>query len=248
MRKLFPYTLCLFFLFSFNSEGFKEEQLRYSRVRQAYKEKGSLLQQNLDAKNIKHNELELYIRAFKTEKTMELWGKDDSLNQFVLLKSYTICETSGMLGPKRQQGDLQIPEGYYQIDRFNPFSNFHLSLGLNYPNASDKILGHKGDLGGDIFIHGDCVTIGCLPLTDDLIKEVYLYCVEAKNNGQPQISVCIFPTHLTTENYKALKEKYANDSDKLNLWEDLKKGYDLFNSTHKLPHVKFLINGRHEVK
>lgn len=103
---------------------------------------------------------------------------------FRLIKDYQICSLSGELGPKRQQGDLQVPEGFYWIDRFNPASNFYLSLGINYPNQFDRILGKSGELGGDIFIHGGCVTIGCIPITDDKIKELYLIAVEAKSNGQ----------------------------------------------------------------
>ncbi len=49
---------------------------------------------------------------------------------------------AGTLGPKTNAGsDYQVPEGFYYINEFNPKSSFHLSLGLNYPNASDRILG-----------------------------------------------------------------------------------------------------------
>jgi len=62
--------------------------------------------------------------------------------------------------------DEQVPEG------FNPQSNFQLSLHVSYPNAADRISGSKQNL-GDIFLDGNCVTIGCIPITDDEIKEVY---------------------------------------------------------------------------
>lgn len=68
-----------------------------------------------------------------------------------------------------------------------------MSLGLNYPNLSDRKKSKATNLGGDIFIHGDCVTIGCLPMTNELIKEIYLYAIYAKNNGQEKIPVYIFP-------------------------------------------------------
>ena len=71
---------------------------------------------------------------------------------------------SGTMGPKRLQGDYQVPEGFYYINEFNPNSNYHLHLGLNYPNASDKILSDSLRPGGDIYIHGSCVSIGCIPL------------------------------------------------------------------------------------
>jgi murein L,D-transpeptidase YafK len=150
-------------------------------------------------------------------------------------------------GPKRKQGDYQIPEGFYHIDRYNPYSVFYLSLGINYPNKSDRILGKKGSLGGDIFIHGDCVSIGCIPITTPKIKELYVMCVEAKNNGQKKIPVTIFPAKLTERNYKFLTERYSEDTDKLNLWKALKDGYQYFEKEKKLPGVTFLNNGRYKV-
>ena len=76
---------------------------------------------------------------------------------------YPLAATSGQLGPKRHTGDCQVPEGFYEIYRFNPQSNFHLSLGLNYPNTADRALGEPAP-GSDIFIHGGAVTMGYLPV------------------------------------------------------------------------------------
>ncbi len=151
----------------------------------------------------------LYIRAFKNEKILEVWIKEKNADQFTLLHTYEFCTSSGSLGPKRRQGDLQIPEGVYHINHFNPESNFYLSLGLNYPNASDKILSDKQHPGSAIYIHGNCVTIGCIPLTDDKIKEVYIMAVEARNGGQEKIPVHIFPTRLTEQGISFLKSNHA---------------------------------------
>ena len=229
------------------SDSFKNEQMRYPRVRQAYKEKESEVLKLLTHNSINNNSLRIYLRAFKKEKIIELWGENNSENTYHLIKEYNICRTSGGIGPKRKQGDLQIPEGFYHINRFNPSSNFYLSLGLNYPNKSDKILGLQGKLGGDIFIHGACVTIGCLPITDDQIKELYVFCVEAKTHGQNNIPVTIFPSKLTDSEFNSLKTKYKSDSDKIGLWTDLKQGFDIFNEIKQLPNISFLNSGRHEV-
>ncbi len=237
----------ILFLCSFQSDSFKDSQLKYSRVRQAYKDKESSMLTLLQNNKIDKKKLKIYLRAFKSEKQIELWGKGDSETKYSLIKTYEVCRTSGRLGPKRKQGDLQIPEGFYHIDRFNPYSNFYLSLGINYPNKSDGILGEKGKLGGDIFIHGACVTIGCLPITDNQIKELYIFCIEAKHNGQSKIPVTIFPSKLTEDEYKRLTDKYNSDSDKIGLWTDLKKGYDIFNETKQLPLIGFLNSGRHSV-
>lgn len=247
MTSRLAFILLVIFLNSSPSDPFKDGQLKYSRVRQAYKDKESSMSTLLQDKQIDKHRVEIYLRAFKREKQIELWGKNNFDKKYSLIKTYEICRTSGKLGPKRKQGDLQIPEGFYHIDRFNPYSNFYLSLGINYPNKSDKILGVKGNLGGDIFIHGACVTIGCLPITDDQIKELYIFCIEAKNNGQSNIPVTIFPSKLTVNEYERLTDKYNSDSDKIGLWIDLKKAYDHFNETKELPIIGFLNSGRHNV-
>jgi murein L,D-transpeptidase YafK len=60
-------------------------------------------------------------------------------------------------GPKRFRGDGRTPEGHYLIDRRNPNSKFHLSLGISYPDARDVAyaIAHGRHPGGDIFVHGD---------------------------------------------------------------------------------------------
>jgi murein L,D-transpeptidase YafK len=241
----FIQLILLFTLTTTNS--FKKDQLRYSRVREAYTEKETIMKKLLSDKGIDNNTFQLYIRAFKFEKKIQLWAKDQKHTKYKLIKEYKVCKRSGNLGPKRQQGDLQTPEGFYFIDRFNPYSNYHLSLGINYPNASDKILGVKGNLGGDICIHGSCVTIGCLPITDDQIKELYIFCVEAKNNGQNKIPVHIFPARLSNKNTELLLNKYKNDTDKVNLWKALKLAYDSFKVSSTVPEVQFLSDGRHNI-
>ncbi|UTW64678.1 hypothetical protein KFE98_09500 [bacterium SCSIO 12741] len=229
------------------SSGFKQEQRRYQRVRQAYANQQSWLDQTLASQNLSASNLRIYLRAFKAEDELEVWAKKKTDDTYRHLVTFPICSKSGQIGPKRRQGDLQVPEGYYHIDRFNPVSNFHLSLGINYPNRSDKILSDKSRPGGDIFIHGSCVTIGCLPITDPLIEQLYVLCIEAKNSGQGNIPVTLFPSRLEDETLKALQSEHAGETDKLNLWLDLKKGYDYFNTHKKLPSIGFLPTGRHSV-
>ena len=195
------------FICSPQINSFKDNQLKYSRVKQAYKDKKENMLFLLKEKKIDKNKLQIYLRAFKKEQEIELWGKNYSDSKYKLIKTYRICKVSGVLGPKRESGDLQIPEGFYHVSQFNPNSNFYLSLGINYPNKSDAILGTKGNLGNHIFIHGNCVTIGCLPITDDQIKELYLFCVETKNNEQSNIPVTIFPSKLSNTEFNRLTIK-----------------------------------------
>ena len=182
----------------------------------------------LRKKNINPDNFSMLIRIFKQERKLELWAKSFSDLQFQLIHTYDICASSGMLGPKRKEGDGQVPEGFYYIEKFNPASAFYLSLGINYPNQSDRILGVKKNLGGDIFIHGNCITIGCIPMTNDKIKEIYLLAVEAKSNGQNRIPVYIFPGIMNEEGMQLLTEKANGDNTLISFWKNLKQGYDLF--------------------
>jgi murein L,D-transpeptidase YafK len=248
MLQYFISSLILIFVGMEAADGFKTQQLRYARVREAYANKEKDVNRLLEDKELSASQLNLCLRAFKQEKILELWGKNTQDSVFKLIKTYAICRTSGELGPKRKQGDLQIPEGFYHIDRFNPVSSYYLSLGINYPNASDRILGNKGNLGGDIFIHGDCVTIGCIPITDDWIKELYVFCVEAKSNGQHTIPVTIFPFKMEDQTYQTMVSNYDKETQMIGLWTDLKTASDLFAQSHNLPTIKFLETGRHKVE
>ena len=140
---------------------------------------------------------------------------------------------------------MQVPEGYYHLKSLNPYSKYYLSIEVNYPNASDSIRGVRGHLGNQIFIHGSCVSSGCIAITDDKIKELYVYCVEAYNSGQEEIGITIFPARLDDKKYNALVSGYSKNKDKVSLWADLKTGYDLFNLTKVQPSVKFLAGGHH---
>src|SRR5712691_1661125 len=86
-------------------------------------------------------------------------------------------------------GDGQVPEGFYEVSALNPWSRFLLSLKVSYPNALDRGFGRTG---GDIFIHGSCVTTGCIPIEDGPIQELYVIVADARARGA-RIEVHIFP-------------------------------------------------------
>ena len=98
------------------------------------------------------------------------------LNGRKVLKSYDVELGFNPVGHKRFQGDGKTPEGVYYIDRKNPQSQFHLSLGLSYPNSKDKSYAQKygKSAGGDIFIHGKKgLTRGCISVSNRDIEEIY---------------------------------------------------------------------------
>ena len=211
------------------------QQLRFSRVRAAHAARWPMLQAALRAHDLDPARLEIFIRAFKIGRRVEVWGRElGGGNAFVLLRHYELAGTSGTLGPKLRAGDLQIPEGLYRIDRLNPSSRFHLSLGLNYPTAADRArtqLAGADDPGGDIFLHGGAATIGCLPITDAGIEEVYLLAVAARASGQAHIAVHIFPFELTADE---LNRRGAG-SVHHGYWLGLLPAYARFARTHQLP-------------
>ncbi len=229
----------VFVLMSIPADDFKSDQKKHSRVKEAYTQKEAKVKSYVKAAGLDYASVQLHIRAFKEERELQIWGKDKNHTKYKLIHTYRFCRLSGKLGPKRKRGDGQVPEGLYYIDRFNPWSNFHLSLGINYPNQSDRKKSPHKDLGGDIFIHGNCVTIGCIPITDDKIKELYILCVEAKNNGQQKIPVHIFPFKMDMELLIAWNSK--SETKLINFWMKLKEIYDQFEATKE--DISYSING-----
>lgn len=222
---------------------FRSDQLRAPRVRAAHEARGAELRALFAAAKVRFPP-RILLRAFKQEQELELWSEDAG-GAYALVKRFPICASSGDLGPKRREGDLQVPEGFYALSQFNPQSRFHLSLGVSYPNASDRILGEKGRLGGAIYIHGACVTIGCVPLTDPVIELVYLAAVEARAGGQREIPIHLFPARLTDGTLQRLAATRAGEPATVALWRNLKEGYDLFERERRPPRVRVDSQGRY---
>jgi len=106
------------------------------------------------------------------------------LNESRILKEYDIVLGFAPDGHKQIEGDGKTPEGLYYIDRRNPNSRFHLSLGISYPNEEDKrIAAELGESpGGDIFIHGQQHplkknkgdwTWGCISVSNKEMEKIY---------------------------------------------------------------------------
>ena len=182
----------------------------------------------------------VYLRVFKTEKILEVWiNRSGSGDKFVLYKKYDICKISGILGPKRREGDFQVPEGFYYINDFNYHSKYYLSLGLNYPNKSDAVLSRYKNLGGSIYIHGNCVSVGCLAMGNDNIKEIFLMCEKARQLGQREIQVHIFPVNFNdTTNNNKLKKFITNNKTLISFESNIQQGFEYFESHKKPPHIE----------
>lgn len=221
----------------------RNTQLSFTRVAQAYSKYNDSLRKLFQSRELSYPPKDIYIRTFKSQNEMEIWARESPEEQYKLLKLYRVCALSGILGPKRYEGDKQVPEGSYFIEDFNPQSEFFLSMLINYPNYSDIILGDKKRPGGDIYIHGGCVTVGCMPMTDEVIKELYILCLNAKLNGQNYIPVNIYPTRFTKKGLDFLGREYGADNEKQKFWVNLKKSYDYFEQNKKLLPVMYTPDG-----
>ena len=226
---------------------FVRSQRKRVRVKKAFKNRDAALRALFASKEVAYPPRRIFVRIFKKEGEVELWAGPRT-TKLKRVKTYPVCSASGVLGPKRQQGDEQVPEGFYRIDRFNPVSSFHLSLGLDYPNRSDRILGGRGDLGGDIFIHGACVSIGCVAITDPLIEELYVVAVHARGAGQRNIPVHIFPLRMDDEGMQTLKREAGDSVERLGFWANLREGYTYFETHRRVPRVRVDAKGRYRFR
>ena len=141
---------------------------------------------------------------FKESKLFEVWAKNN--NQWSYIESYPILGASGRLGPKLHSGDRQVPEGIYKIVGLNPESQFDLSMHINYPNEFDKQYAdfdHRARLGGDIYIHGDKRSIGCIAIGDHAIEQLFPLVYRV---GMTNVSVIIAPNDLRKRNPKVNKK------------------------------------------
>lgn len=229
--------------------SFFDFQKSFPNVNKAWQKKEDTLQKQFEAKGLKWPAKYLYIRSFKYDSQLEVWVKDKISDPFRLFKTYKICALAGTLGPKRMEGDYQVPEGYYYINQFNPKSSYFLSLGLNYPNASDQVLSDSIQPGSDIFIHGSCVTVGCIPMTDQQIDEIYILAAHAKDLGQDFIPVHIFPVRFDVPKSVSYLENLSKDDPSLKKFSSkLEDGFDYFEKYKQLPVVLIRDDGEYEVE
>lgn len=216
------FQACLFalLLVAFSSLAFAE-----TRAEQAAKRVKPTLVTALQKKDLSYGS-PVFIRIFKSEKVLEVWVKQNS--SFALFHSYPICTFSGRLGPKLREGDGQSPEGFYRVGlgQLNPYSSYHLSFNLGYPNAHDRANGRTGNY---LMVHGNCVSIGCYAMGDEAIEEIYTLMEAALRGGQKNIDVHVFPFRF--DNTKLAWQR----SEWQPFWSDLKSGFDVFNQTRKPP-------------
>jgi murein L,D-transpeptidase YafK len=173
----------------------------------------------------------VFIRAFKEERELEVFVKNESTGKYDLLRTYPIVAASGELGPKLAEGDGQVPEGFYFVNQkaMNPNSAYHLAFNIGYPNSYDRAHERTGSF---IMVHGSNVSIGCLAMTDEKIEEIYTLGQGALDGGQPFFRIHIFPFRMTEQ-----RMQQAANHPWFPFWKNLKTGYDLFEKKHVPPNT-----------
>ena len=172
------------------------------------------------------------VRAYKKESEIEVW-KLNGQGQYVHLKTYPVCRWSGQLGPKKKEGDRQVPEGFYSVaaSQMNPNSAYWLSFNVGYPNPMERAMGRSG---GDIMVHGTCSSRGCFAMTNDQVEEIYAVMREAFNGGQRNVQFQSYPFRMTAENLA----RFRHDPN-IAFWKNLKEGSDHFEVTKQEPKVDY---------
>lgn|GEM_PF-1089208 len=204
---------------------------------------------------------QVLFRTFKKEKEFEIWGSNSAKDTMKLLTTFEICAGDDEPMPKTRQGDWKTPEGFYHLTTLygselrwmwiDLEEDYHFitpqvgqgssyKLWLNYPNNFDRsrtkaIHQNQVSTGGEICIHGNCVSAGCISFENNLYSAVFGFSQyhSHKKFGKPQIH--IFPFRFQNEK----QEDYLQDLTEIEkqeikqLWKMLEKGDSIFNKTKK---------------
>jgi murein L,D-transpeptidase YafK len=203
----------------------------------------------------------ILLRTFKHEKECELWagnGKDP----LKLVKILRVCAVDDAPGPKLCMGDEKTPEGFYESYELfgspywwmwmkltpqsldepgEPDNGSSFRLCINYPNPADmartrRFSGKRP--GGEICIHGNCVTAGCISFQNRVFMIAYYFATKHNIRENGSLQVHIFPFRFSAE----LKRQYSGSCagmkshDLLNFWNNIEEGYALFEKTRRPLH------------
>ncbi|MBU1108487.1 MAG: L,D-transpeptidase family protein [Candidatus Riflebacteria bacterium] len=170
-------------------------------------------------KGVQYPPNEIVFIALKTERIFEVYANNLG-EKFKKICSYPILAASGKIGPKLREGDRQVPEGIYKIESMNPNSLYHLSMKISYPNDFDKKIAqieNRHNPGGDIMIHGNQLSIGCIAMGDEASEDLF---VLAAKTGYDRIKVIISPIDFRDYSLPEgmiVKQTWVND-----LYEEIK--------------------------
>lgn len=175
-----------------NEKAPPAEKTVADRLREYGPEARARLKPAFDKAGISYPPPRLAFVGLKQEKQLQIYAGAGT-NGYKFVRSYPILAASGVAGPKLREGDRQVPEGIYPVEWLNPNSSYHLSMRIGYPNAFDREQAareKRTNLGGDIMIHGDARSVGCLAMGDEAAEDFF---VLAADTGIENITVILTP-------------------------------------------------------
>ena len=208
----------------------------------------------LQAHHLPFTGLELFFQAFKKEAQVRVFARRAGRNTpFVLLKVFPITGSPftypaggdpDRAGPKTIEGDFRVPEGCYGLVWQNQWSDFYLGYLLSYPHEGDRIrrdfwrAGPRS--GGAIVLHGEAATIGCIPVGNAAIEEIFLLLNKNGRADRGYARIHIFPCRFDVPENQRILDYYARARPELApFWECLRLVYQHFEETRQLPEVGF---------
>ncbi|MBI4645105.1 MAG: hypothetical protein HY738_00565 [Bacteroidia bacterium] len=219
---------------------------------------GSTLRGWVNEQGISYPPQYILFRAFKLEREFEIWGSDSSNDSLKLIKIIRICAVDDSPGPKLIQGDGKTPEGFYtangvfgssywfmwlklnreNIDRYGQVGNgSSFKLCVNYPNPADiqrtAKYSKNSNPGGEICIHGNCVTAGCISFKNRAFLPVYYFAANHNKTKFGLVNVYIFPCRFDEADIYQYYKNYdiLDSAGIVSFWNNIKEGYELFEKT-----------------
>ncbi len=155
------------------------------------------------AANVSYPPHEIAYVAFKDQRQLQVYARNKTTQPWRFITEYKVLAASGKPGPKLMEGDRQVPEGIYKAEFLNANSRFHLAIRLNYPNDFDRRMAlndNRTTLGGDIMIHGNQVSIGCLAMGDQGAEDLFILAAQV---GKERTRIVVAPTDFRVNKFDA---------------------------------------------
>jgi murein L,D-transpeptidase YafK len=198
--------------------------------------------------------LEIYIQVFKKEEEVHVFAREGGEDSpFARLKILPVARSPftyppngdpERAGPKTVRGDCKVPEGCYRITWQNKWSTFYLGYLLSYPHDGDRIRRNYWEAGsrsgGAIVLHGSDATIGCIPIGDAGIEELFLLLNKNWSAHYGHGTIHIFPCRFGVPKNERILRRYGNARRELvPFWESLRPIYRYFEQNRLIPLVRF---------
>jgi murein L,D-transpeptidase YafK len=198
--------------------------------------------------------LEIYLQVFKKEEQVQVFARRrDSGDSFLPLWVFPVMGSPFTYppdgrekdaGPKTVQGDGKVPEGCYRLTWQNEWSDFYLGYLVSYPHGGDRIRRDRWQpgrgTGGAIVLHGDAVTIGCIPVGDSGIEELFLLLSRNGSTKKGYATLHIFPCRFDVPENEGILHRYgALRTELADFWNSLRPVYRYFEKYHRLPEIDF---------